>query len=93
MLGLDVRKRSRVFALSLARSGTRVGSEITCVKSLTMAKASASRPARLVTLEEKVTKSELWRLKSPRTMLSERGDCSDGFNWFGKVVEKKLMIV
>ena len=35
-----------------ARSGTRVGSENTCVKSLTMAKASASRPAGLVTLEE-----------------------------------------
>ena len=49
---IRVRKRSRVFALSLARSGTRVGSEITCVKSLTMAKASASRPAGLVTLEE-----------------------------------------
>ena len=31
MLGLDVRKRSRVFALSLARSGTRVGAEMTCV--------------------------------------------------------------
>ena len=46
------RKKSRVFALSPARSGTRVGSEITCVKSLTMAKASASRPAGLVTLEE-----------------------------------------
>ena len=28
ILGLDVRKRSRVFALSPARSGTRVGSEI-----------------------------------------------------------------
>ena len=52
MLGLDLRKRSRVFALSPARSGTRVGSDITCVKSLTMAKASASRPAGLVTLEE-----------------------------------------
>ena len=52
MLGLDVRKRSRVFALSPAQSGARVGSEITCVKSLTMAKASASRPAGLVTLEE-----------------------------------------
>ena len=52
MLGLDVRKRSRVFTLSPTRSGTRVGSEITCVKSLTMAKASASRPAGLVTLEE-----------------------------------------
>ena len=34
MLGLDVRKRSRVFALSSAQSGTRVGSDITCVKSL-----------------------------------------------------------
>ena len=53
MLGLDVRKRSREFALSPARSGgTRVGSDITCVKSLKMAKASASRPAGLVTLEE-----------------------------------------
>ena len=75
MLGLDVRKRSRVFALSPARSGTRVGSEITCVKSLTMAKASASRPAGLVTLEEYESQSELWMLKSPRTMISERGDC------------------
>ena len=53
MLGLDVRKRSKVFALSPARSGTHVGSEITCVESLTMAKASASRPAGLVTLEER----------------------------------------
>ena len=52
MLGLDVRKRSRVFALSPTRSGTHVGSEITSVKSLTMAKAAASRPAGLVTLEE-----------------------------------------
>ena len=50
MLGLYLRKRSRVFALSPARSGTRVGSDITCVKLLTMAKASASRPAGLVTL-------------------------------------------
>ena len=52
MLGLDVMKRSRVFALSPARLGTRVGYEITCIKSLTMAKASASRPAGLVKLEE-----------------------------------------
>ena len=66
MLGFDVRKRSRVFALSPARSGTRVGSDITYVKSLTMAKASASRPAGLVTLEENVSHSELWTLKSPR---------------------------
>ena len=42
-------ERSRVFALSPARSGTRVVSEITCVKSFTMAKASASRPAALET--------------------------------------------
>ena len=52
MLGLDVRNSPRVFAFSPAQSGTCVGSEITCVKSLTMAKASASRPAGLVTLEE-----------------------------------------
>ena len=75
MLGLDVRKRSRVFALSPARSGTRVDSEITCVKSLTMAKASASRPAGLFTLEEWESQLELWMLKSPRTMISARGDC------------------
>ena len=31
MLGLDVRKRARAFALSPARSGTRIGSETTCV--------------------------------------------------------------
>ena len=52
MLGLDVRKISRVFAFSPAQSGTCVGSETTYGKSLTMAKASASRPAGLVTLEE-----------------------------------------
>ena len=75
MLGLDVRRRSRVLALSPARSGTRVGSDISCIKSLIMAKASASRPAGLVTLEEKVSQSELWTLKLPRTMISERGDC------------------
>ena len=40
-----------------------------------MAKASASRPEGLVTLEEKVSQSELWTLKSPRTMISESGDC------------------
>ena len=52
MLGLHVRKITRVFALSPARQGTLVGSDIICVKSLTMAKASASRPAGLLTLEE-----------------------------------------
>ena len=93
MLGLDVRKRSRVFALSPARSGTRVGSEITCVKSLTMAKASASRPAGLVTLEELESQPELWMLKSPRTMISERGNCKVMVSLIGKVVEKKLMVV
>ena len=51
MFGFDMRKISRAFALSPARSGTR-GSEITCVKSLTMAKASAYRSAGLVTLEK-----------------------------------------
>ena len=52
MLGLHVRNGSRVFSLSPARSGTPVGSDITCVKSLTMARASASLPSGLVTLEE-----------------------------------------
>ena len=75
MLGLDVRKRSSAFALSPTRSGSRVGSDITCVKSLTIAKASASRPAMSVTFEENVSHSELWKLKSPRTMISESGDC------------------
>ena len=51
-LEFDVRKSSRVLALSPARSGTRVGSDTTCVKSLTTEKASASRPAELVTVEE-----------------------------------------
>ena len=49
---IDVRKRSKVFVMSPARLGMLVGSDITCVKLLTMAKASASRPAGLVTLEE-----------------------------------------
>ena len=52
MLGFDVSKRSRVFALPPARSGISVGYDITCVKSLKMAKPSASRPAGLVTFEE-----------------------------------------
>ena len=52
MLGFDLMKRSRVFALSPVRSGARVGSDITCAKSLTMEKASAPQPARFVTLEE-----------------------------------------
>ena len=72
-------ERSRVFSLPPAQSGARVGSDIPCVKSLTMAKAkvkaSASRRAGLVTLEEKVSQSELWMLKSQRTMISEHGDC------------------
>ena len=48
MLGLDVRKRSIVSALSPARSRMLVGSDMTCVKSLTMAKASAPRHAWVV---------------------------------------------
>ena len=48
MSGLDVRERSSVLALSHERSGIRVGSDINCDRSFTMAKASASRPAGLV---------------------------------------------
>ena len=88
MLVLDVRKRSRVFTLSPARSGTCVASDITWVKSLTRAKVSASRPAGLVTLEEKLSQSEMRTLKSPRTMISERGDCkvmvSIDLEWWSK---------
>ena len=51
MPGFDVRKRVRVFVLSPARSETRLGSDITCVKSLTMARTSVSRLAGLVTLD------------------------------------------
>ena len=42
---------------------------------MTMAKASASRLTGFVTLEEKLSQSELWTLKLPRTMVSEHGDC------------------
>ena len=48
MSGFDVRNRSSVLALSPERSRIRVGSDINCDRSFTMAKASASRPAGLV---------------------------------------------
>ena len=71
MSGFDVRRRSSVLPLSPERSGIRVGFAINCDRSLTMAKASASRPAGLVKLEEWVSRSGLWTLKSPRVMISE----------------------
>ena len=52
MLESDVRKRLSVFVLSSSRSGIHVGSDITCIKSLTMAMAIASRPAGLMMFEE-----------------------------------------
>ena len=61
-------------ALSPDRSGIRVGSDINCDRSFTMAKASASRPAGLVKCEEWVSQSGLWTLKLPRTIISERGE-------------------
>ena len=42
MSGFDVRNRSSVLALSPDRSGIRVGSDINCHWSCTMAKATAS---------------------------------------------------
>ena len=51
MLGFDVRKRSIVLVLSPER----VGSDINCDRSLTMVKASASRPAGLVICGEWVS--------------------------------------
>ena len=52
MSGFDVRNRSSVLALYPERSGIRVGSDMNCDRSFTMAKASASRPAGLVIREE-----------------------------------------
>ena len=66
MSGFHVRKRLSVLTLSPERSGIRVGSDITCDRSLTMPKASASRPARIVKFEEWVGQFGLWTLKSPR---------------------------
>ena len=48
MSGFDVRNSSSVLALSPERSGIRVGSDINCDRSFTMAKTSASRPAGLL---------------------------------------------
>ena len=55
MSGFDVRKRSSVVDLSPERSGIRVGSDISCDRSFTMAKASASRPVGLVICGEWVS--------------------------------------
>ena len=59
MSGFDVRKRSSVLALSPERSGIRVGSDINCDRSFTMAKASVSRPAGLVICGEWVSQCGL----------------------------------
>ena len=55
MSGFYVRKRLSVLALSPEPSGIRVGSDINCDRSFTMAKASASRPAGLVICGEWVS--------------------------------------
>ena len=55
MSWFDVRKRSSVLALSPEQSGIRVGSDINCDRSFTIAKASASRPAGLVICGEWVS--------------------------------------
>ena len=49
-----------------------MGSDITCIKSLTMAEVSASQPAGLVIFEESVDHSEL---KSPRIIIPECTTC------------------
>ena len=52
-----------------------MGADITCVGSLTMVKTFASRSTGLVVFEEYVvSQSEVRTLKSPRVMISERGD-------------------
>ena len=55
MSGFYVRERSSVLALPSERSGIRMGSDINCDRSFTMAKASASRPAGLVICGEWVS--------------------------------------
>ena len=45
-----------------------------------MAKASASRPAGSVVFEEEESKSGLWKMKSQRTMVSERGGLNTGMH-------------
>jgi len=72
--GFDVRKISSVLALFPERSGIRVGSDINCDRSFTIAKASASRPAGLINCEEWVSLPGLWTLNSPRMIISERGE-------------------
>ena len=74
MSGFDVRKRSSVLAFPPERSGLRVGSDIYCDRSFTMAMASASRPAGLVICGEWVSQFGLQTLKSARMMISERRD-------------------
>ena len=59
MSGFDVGKRLSVLALSTERSGIRVGSDVNCDRSFTMAKASASGPPGLVKCEEWVSLSGL----------------------------------
>ena len=49
-----------MLALSHEWSGMLVGSDINCVRSLTMAKASASRPAGLVICEEWISQFGLY---------------------------------
>ena len=51
-----------------------MGADITCVGSVTMVKTFASRSTGLVVFEEYVSQSEVRTLKSPRVMISERGD-------------------
>ena len=64
MFEFAVRKRSSVLALSPERLGRRLGSDINCDRSFTMAKASASRPAGLVICGEWVSQLGLYTLKS-----------------------------
>ena len=70
MPGFDVINRSSVLALSPEQLGIRLGSDINCDRSFTMAKDSASRPAGLVICEEWVSQFGLYTLKSPRMVIA-----------------------
>ena len=74
MSGFDVRRRSSALVLSPEQSGIRVSSESNFDRSFTMAKTSALRPAGLVRCEKWIGQSGLWTLKSPRMIISERGE-------------------
>ena len=71
MSRIDVRKRSSVLALSLERSRIRVGSDINCDRSFTMAKALCITTSRTSDMWRVGGDFRAWRLKSIVNCLKE----------------------